>query len=148
MPLKIEVKNEKCKVKKSELALMYENEKSILFIKSKCFASRILKMTKHLYSEHHKIFATDYNQVHRSGTSIMANVSESQFAQSPADFVHKLQIALKEANETLSWLQTLHSNDCLTVAEFKSMESDCRELIALLVSSVKISKRNQQIIIK
>lgn len=127
---------------------MYRQEDSPLYLKSKAFASRIMKMTKHLHDMHPKCFAPDYQQVHRSGTSIMANVCESQFAQSPADFVTKLHISLKEANETLGWLQMLRNNDCLTEREFDSMEKDCREVIALLVSSINTSKRNQQLITK
>ena len=83
-----------------------------------------------------------YKQVLRSGTSISANVHESEFAQSPSDFASKLHIALKEANETMNWLNLLHDTDILSEKEFESMASDCSELIALLVSSVKTIKKN------
>ena len=83
-----------------------------------------------------------YKQVLRSGTSISANVHESEFAQSPLDFVSKLHISLKEANETMNWLNLLHDTDILSEREFESMASDCSELIALLVSSIKTVKKN------
>ena len=83
-----------------------------------------------------------YKQVLRSGTSVSANVHESEFAQSPSDFVSKLHIALKEANETMNWLNLLHDTDILSEKEFESMASDCNELIALLVSSIKTVKKN------
>ena len=71
-----------------------------------------------------------------------ANVHESEFAQSPSDFISKLHIALKEANETMNWLNLLHDTDILSEREFESMASDCSELIALLVSSIKTVKKN------
>ncbi len=85
-----------------------------------------------------------YKQVLRSGTSVSANVHESEFAQSPSDFVTKLHIALKEANETMNWLNLLHDTDYLSDKEFNSMATDCSEIIALLVSSIKTSKKNNQ----
>ena len=85
-----------------------------------------------------------YSQILRSGTSISANIGESQFAQSPADFVTKLHIALKEANETRKWLNMLKSADCLTTKQFDSMYADLSEIIAMLVSSLNTSKRNQK----
>ncbi len=83
-----------------------------------------------------------YKQVLRSGTSVSANVHESEFAQSPSDFASKLHVALKEANETMNWLNLLHDTNVLSEKEFESMASDCSELIALLVSSIKTIKKN------
>ena len=80
------------------------------------------------------------NQVLRSGTSIGANVSESQQAQSRPDFTNKLNIALKEAYETDYWLRLLHETQFLTSDEFQSIIADCRELERLLISIVKTSK--------
>jgi len=85
---------------------------------------------------------TIYKQVLRSGTSVSANVHESEFAQSPLDFISKLHIALKEANETMNWLNLLHDTGYLTDKEFDSMAADCNEIIALLVSSIKTVKKN------
>jgi len=89
-----------------------------------------------------------YNQMLRSGTSVSANVHESEFAQSPSDFASKLAIALKEANETMNWLNLLKDTGCITENEFESMAADCSELIAMLVASIKTVKRNSKIIIK
>ena len=86
-----------------------------------------------------------YKQVLRSGTSISANVHESEFAQSPLDFVSKLHIALKEANETMNWLNLLHDTGYLDDKGFESIVNDCDEVIALLVSSIKTIKKNNNI---
>ena len=86
-----------------------------------------------------------YKQVLRSGTSISANVHESEFAQSPSYFASKLHIALKEANETMNWLNLLHDTNILSEKEFDSMSKDCDEVIALLISSIKTIKKNNQI---
>ena len=119
----------------------YRREGSILHIKSYAFAVRITKLFLHFSGNDWKLMAI-YKQVLRSGTSISANVHESEFAQSPSDFASKLHIALKEANETMNWLNLLHDTDILSEKEFESMASDCSELIALLVSSVKTIKKN------
>ena len=119
----------------------YKREGSILHIKSYAFAVRITKMFLHFSGNDWKLMAI-YKQVLRSGTSISANVHESEFAQSPSDFASKLHIALKEANETMNWLNLLHDTELLTDVEFESMATDCSELIALLVSSIKTIKKN------
>ena len=82
------------------------------------------------------------NQVFRSGTAIGALVSEAAYAQSAADFTNKLSIALKECNETLYWLNILKDTEYISEKEFESISSDCRELLALLISSVKTTKQN------
>ena len=119
----------------------YRREGSILHIKSYAFAVRITKMFLHFSGNDWKLMVI-YKQVLRSGTSISANVHESEFAQSPLDFASKLHIALKEANETMNWLNLLHDTNILSEKEFESMASDCSELIALLVSSIKTIKKN------
>lgn len=120
---------------------MYKNEESILLHKSQRFAVRITKMAEYL-SEKNKLFLPLYSQVLRSGTSIMANVSESQYAQSPADFITKLHIALKEAGETRSWLHLLWEKGVLLDKEYNSINNDCSELIAILVASLNTIKKN------
>ena len=127
---------------------MYENNNSPLSQKSEAFSARVIKMVQYLNKEKDKCLSSVYNQVLRSGTSISANIGESQFAQSPADFVTKLHIALKEANETRKWLNMLLYANCLTTTQFDSMDADLSEIIAMLVSSINTSKRNQSIIIK
>ena len=122
----------------------YRREGSVLHIKSYAFAVRITKMFLHFSGEDLKLMAI-YKQVLRSGTSVSANVHESDFAQSPSDFVFKLHIALKEANETMNWLNLLHDTDILSDEVFKSLALDCSELIALLVSSIKTVKKNKNL---
>ena len=119
---------------------MYNRETSPLGIKSYSFAVRIVKMVKYLPTDY-KLLSL-YNQILRSGTSISSNISESQFAQSSADFQNKLYIALKEANETMNWLNLFKDTDIINEEQFKSMSSDCSELIAMLVSSIKTNKKN------
>ena len=119
----------------------YNREGGPLHIKSYAFAVRITKMFLHFTNVDWKLQAI-YKQVLRSGTSISANVHESEFAQSSDDFTNKLYIALKEANETMNWLNLLHDIDILSEKEFESMSDDCNELIAILVASIKTSKNN------
>jgi len=88
---------------------------------------------------------TIYKQVLRSGTSISANVHESEFAQSSSDFASKLHIALKEANETMNWLNLLYDTGHLSAEGFESMSADLSEVMALLISSIKTIKKNNQL---
>ena len=118
----------------------YKREGSVLHVKSYAFAVRIVRMFLHLTGNSQKLMAI-YQQVLRSGTSVSANVHESEFAQSPSDFISKLSIALKEANETMNWLNILKDTGFLSETEFDSMATDCSELIALLVSAIKTVKK-------
>jgi len=122
----------------------YQREGGPLHIKSYAFAVRIVKMFLHFTDNDWKL-QTIYKQVLRSGTSVSANVHESEFAQSPSDFAFKLHIALKEANETMNWLNLLHDTGYLDDKGFESMAKDCSEVIALLVSSIKTIKKNNQL---
>ena len=117
----------------------YKREQSPLHVKSYEFAVRIVKMFLHLSDVDWRL-ASIYKQVLRSGTSISANVHESEFAQSSLDFASKLSIALKEANETINWLNLLKDTGYLSETQFDSMARDCSEIIALLVSSIKTIK--------
>jgi four helix bundle protein len=119
----------------------YKRDGSVLHIKSYAFAVRITKMFLH-FAENDWKLQVIYKQVLRSGTSISANVHESEFAQSHSDFASKLHIALKEANETMNWLNLLHDTNHLSDQAFESMAADCSELIALLVSSINTTKKN------
>jgi four helix bundle protein len=107
--------------------------------KSFAFAVRIVKLCKYLQSTQNEFVLT--KQLLRAGTSIGANVAEAQQAQSRADFVSKLNIALKECVETEYWLRLLHATEYLTDKEFESIHSDCDELVKILVSSVRSSKK-------
>jgi len=106
--------------------------------KSFAFAVRVVKLCKLLRAERKEY--TLSNQLMRSGTSIGANVTEAQQAQSRADFLSKLNIALKEATETEYWLRLLEATEYLTKSEFESIHSDCDELVKILVSSVRSIK--------
>jgi four helix bundle protein len=77
----------------------------------------------------------------RSGTSIGANIHEGVYAQSKADFVSKLSISLKEANETSYWLILLKKTDYLTLETYNSLKSDLDELIRMIISSLKTAKK-------
>ena len=82
-------------------------------------------------------------QVLRSGTSIGANISESRNAQSKADFIHKLNIALKEADETIYWLKNLYTGGYINDKEYESINNDADELVKILVRSIKTLKGQQ-----
>ncbi len=119
-----------------------QNSKSPLTKKSYLFAVRIAKMVKYI-----ECSPKEYgliNQIFRSGTAIGALVSEAAYAQSPADFISKLSIALKECNETLYWLNILKDIEYLIENEFESIGNDCQELLALLISSIKTTKQNNE----
>jgi four helix bundle protein len=126
---------------------MYENSKSVLVLKSEAFSGRIVKMIRYLNDNSDRVLSPLYNQVLRSGTSIAANIGEAQYAQSRADFITKLHIAAKEANETRKWLKNLLEGNVITIEQYKSMDNDCNEILSILVSSLKTSKRNAQIVI-
>ena len=111
---------------------------NIISDKSFRFAIRIVNLCRYLQTEQKEFVLT--KQLLRSGTSIGANVSESQQAQSRPDFISKLNIALKEAYETNYWLRLLHETSYLTDDAFLSIYTDCQELERLLISIVKTSK--------
>ena len=112
---------------------------SVVEKKSFEFAIRIVKLYKHLRSAKKEFVLS--KQLLRSGTSIGANIVESQQAQSRADFVSKLNIALKESVETEYWLRLLAATDYLSESEFTSIHTDCRELIKLLTAIIKSTKK-------
>ena len=113
---------------------------SLLHAKSYVFALRIIRMTKFLRENKQEFILR--KQILRSGTAIGALVRESEFAQSRPDFINKLSVALKEANETDYWLNLLKDSDYIANNSFDSIDSDCGELIALLISSIKTVKNN------
>lgn len=111
---------------------------SILNTKSYAFAIRIVKLSQYLQKEEQEYVLS--KQVLRSGTAIGALIHEAEFAQSKADFVNKLSISLKEANESKYWLSLLHDTAYLDEILFNSLHTDCKGLVALLVSSIKTLK--------
>ena len=99
---------------------------------------RIVKLCKYLQAEQREFTLT--KQLLRCGTSIGANVAESQQAQSRADFISKLNIALKESCETDYWLRLMYETQYLTSEEFQSIIVDCHEIEKLLISIIKSLK--------
>lgn len=114
-------------------------KESILQDKSEAFAARIIKLYQYLIKEEHESIIA--KQIYRSGTSIGANIAESKNAQSGLDFIHKLSIALKEANETEFWLKSLYAGNYINEAGFTSLRDDNEQLIKMLVSSIKTMKK-------
>ncbi len=111
-------------------------------IKSRDFAIRIINCYKYLTEQKHENIMS--KQLLRCGTSIGANTRESKNAQSRMDFLNKLNIALKEADETEYWLDLLHETEYLDDKQYESLEADCRELVALLVTIIKKLKENPE----
>lgn len=106
--------------------------------KSYSFAVRIVKLYKMLSTDKREFVLS--KQLLRSGTGIGALVKEAEHAQSKADFLNKMNIALKEANETCYWLMLLKDTDYLTLEEFNSINNDASEILRLLISIVKTTK--------
>ena len=111
---------------------------NIIEKKSFDFAIRIVKLYKYLCDKKKEYVLS--KQVLRSGTSIGANVTEAQQAQSKADFISKISIALKETTETKYWLRLLNASDYLSDNEIKSILSDCVEIEKILTTILKSSK--------
>ena len=114
---------------------------NVLKEKSYAFALRIVKLYKYLCI--HKEYVLS-KQVLRSGTAVGALVSEAEFGQSKADFISKLSIGLKEANETLYWLKLLKDSGYLEEKMFESIKPDVDELIKLLIASINTAKKNSK----
>jgi four helix bundle protein len=114
---------------------------NILKDKSFGFAVRIVKLVKILSQNQEYVIG---RQILRAGTYIGAMVCEAEFAQSRADFVSKMSIALKEANETFYWLRLLNATEYINDAQFNSMTADVDEIISLLVKSIKTAKNNEK----
>ena len=117
-------------------------KESPLMIKSKTFALKVIKVCKELRAA--KCESTLINQFLRSGTSIGANIREAFYAHGPADFVAKLQIALKEANETGYWLELLFKTNYIDEKTFKTLSSKCTALRVMLVASCKTVKESME----
>ena len=113
---------------------------NVLVSKSYKFALRIVEMYKPLSTERKEFVLS--KQVLRSGTSVGAMIKESEHAQSKADFLNKMNVALKEINETEYWLMLMKDSSYLSPAEYESMHKDCKELIRLLASTVKTLKKS------
>ena len=113
---------------------------SVIAEKTVDFAVRIVKFYKYLCDEKKEYVLS--KQILRSGTSIGANVRESKNAQSKADFISKLNIALKEADETQYWLEIMVKSDLIKENQVEALNKDLKEIIAMLVSSIKNLRGN------
>ncbi|MBR4322525.1 four helix bundle protein [Treponema sp.] len=113
---------------------------SVIAEKTVDFAVRIVKFYKYLCDEKKEYVLS--KQILRSGTSIGANVRESKNAQSKADFISKLNIALKEADETQYWLEIMVKSDLIKENQVEALNKDLKEIIAMLVSSIKTLRGN------
>lgn len=112
---------------------------SVTVDKSFQFAIRIIELHKALVSKKEFILS---RQILRSGTSIGAQLAESEYAQSRPDFIHKFSLAAKEASETNYWLRLLYQSGYLEQEIFQSLKSDCDELLRLTTTSLKTAKSN------
>lgn len=111
-----------------------------LIDKSLVFASRIVKL--HDFLVKNKKGLTIAKQIIRSGTSIGANINEANYGQSPADFISKMHIALKETAETEYWLRLLFLSEYIDEKMVNSLLDDCLEIKRILIASVNTAKEN------
>ena len=109
---------------------------------SKQFALRVIKLYKYLLTDKKEYIMS--KQVYRAGTSIGANIAESKNAQSKADFISKLSIALKESSETEYWLELLYNSETISEKEFKSLDQDLNVIIGTLIKIIKKTKENME----
>lgn len=105
------------------------------------FAVQVINLVKQLKVQRESIIS---NQIGRSGTSIGANIREANYAHGKADFISKMQIALKEANETGYWLELLYKTNYIDEKQYMMLESKCKSLRAMLVASLNTAKKNSQ----
>ncbi len=99
----------------------------------------ILKLTKELRAKHENVVS---NQIGRSATSICANIAESKYAHGRSDFIAKLEISLKETNETSKWLEMLWNSNYIDDTRYKNLDRQCSTIRFLLVKSITTAKRN------
>jgi four helix bundle protein len=117
-------------------------KKSVLKEKSYAFAIRIVYLYKQIIQEHKEYVLS--KQVLRSGTAIGALICEAIFAQSKPDFISKLSISVKEANETIYWLTLLKDTDFIDEKVYISLHKDCEELLKMLISSLNTLKKKNE----
>lgn len=104
------------------------------------FAVQVINLVKQLKEQRESIIS---NQIGRSGTSIGANIREAKYAQGIADFISKMQIALKEANETGYWLELLYRTNYICEEQYTMLESKCKSLRAMLVATINTARENK-----
>jgi len=113
---------------------------SVLRKKSYSFALKVIKVYKLIVAEKKEYILS--KQFLDSGTSIGALIREAEFAQSKADFISKMNISLKESNETEYWICLLRDSEYISSETAKELFSDNQELLRMLVSSIKTAKQN------
>lgn len=113
---------------------------SIMLEKAKDFAVKIVNMCKDVKSQKKESVLT--NQLLRSGTSIGANIHESKYAHGTADFISKMQIALKECYESEYWLELLYKTDYIEEDRYTEMKNACGTIRRMLISSINTVKKN------
>ena len=115
-------------------------DNNLIYNLSKKFALRIIRLYRYILKERHEYDMS--RQIYRSGTSIGANIAESKNAQSKLDFINKLSIALKEADETRYWLDLLFESETISEAEYQSITNDLSVIIGTLVKIIKKTNEN------
>ena len=111
-----------------------------LSVQSMDFAVSIVELVRELKQQRENIIS---NQIGRSGTSIGANIREAHYAQSKADFVSKLQIALKETNETTYWLELLFKTSYISEEYYRALDTACTSLRVMLIASIRTAKDHE-----
>ena len=112
---------------------------NVIYELSKKFAIRIIKLYVFLKEEKHEFVMS--KQIYRCGTSIGANIAESTYAQSTPDYISKLSISLKEASETLYWLDLLQESNNITTEQYESISNDIKTIIGTLVNIINKLKK-------
>ncbi|SFS33023.1 four helix bundle protein [Sphingobacterium wenxiniae] len=108
--------------------------------KSFAFAVRVVRLYQHVTEQKREYILS--KQILRSGTSVGAMIREAEHGQSKADFIHKFAIAQKEINETIYWLELLKATDYINESQFNSLNIDAVELIKIITTIIKTTKRN------
>ena len=114
-------------------------KENVLKIKRYDFAIRIVRLSQYLQTEKKEFVLS--KQILRSGTAVGALIREAEYGQSKPDFIHKLTIALKEANETEYWINILKDTGYIDAKLFESLLTDCKQLLRLLIASIKTAKQ-------
>ena len=120
---------------------MQEDDNDKKYILAESFAIKIVELERYLREVRKERRMSD--QIFRSATSIGANISEAKYAESTSDYIHKLSISQKEANETLYWLRLLHKTKYIDDVRFSELYNDCQEILRVITSVILSVRRNQ-----
>jgi len=116
------------------------SKQNVIADKSFDFAVRVVNLYRYLCDEKREFVLS--KQLLRSGTSVGANISEALQAQSKRDYLSKMNIALKEASETLYWIRLFHATDIIDDKQKESIYNDCNEIVSILIAIIKTTKKN------